>query len=199
MVRRPLTELNVILDRFKSALQRAEDEGLHLPNGATLATVGTDGLPSARVVLLKGVDERGFVFYTNKESRKARELRANPKASLCFWWPSLEQQVRVEGKVTDVEDADADAYWETRPRGSQIGAWASRQSEPLPSHDALVGEFERLEREYGGRIVPRPPFWSGFCLEPERIEFWTGREDRLHHRELYTRTERGWQKTLLSP
>lgn len=194
-----MTELTAIIDRFNSALQRAEDEGLLLPNGATLATVGSDGLPSSRVVLLKGADERGFVFYTNLESRKSRELRANPKASLCFWWPTLEQQIRVEGEVKPVEDAEADAYWETRPRGSQISAWASRQSEALSSHDDLVAEFERLQREYSGRRLPRPPFWSGFGLVPERIEFWTGREDRLHERELFTRTAGGWRKTLLSP
>ena len=194
-----MTDLTAIIDRFNSALRRAEDEGLHLPNGAALATVGPDGVPSSRVVLLKNADERGFVFYTNLESRKSHELRANPKASLCFWWPTLEQQVRVEGEVRPVEDADADAYWETRPRASQIGAWASRQSEPLSSHEDLVAEFERLEREYEGRTVPRPPFWSGFCLVPQRIEFWTGHEDRLHKRELYSRSDGGWQESLLSP
>jgi pyridoxamine 5'-phosphate oxidase len=194
-----MTELTAIIDRFKSSLRRAEDEGLHLPNGAALATVGADGQPSSRVVLLKGVDERGFVFYTNLESRKSLEMKGNPKASMCFWWPTLEQQVRVEGEVKRVEDEEADAYWETRPRGSQIGAWASRQSEPLSSHEDLVAEFERLEREYQGTNVPRPPFWSGFCLVPERIEFWTGQADRLHRRELYTRTATGWQQMLLSP
>jgi pyridoxamine 5'-phosphate oxidase len=163
-----MTELTAIIDRFKTALRRAEKEGLHLPNGATLATVGSDGAPSSRVVLLKDADERGFAFYTNMESRKSRELQENPKASLCFWWPSLVQQIRVEGEVKPVADAEADAYWETRP-------------------------------QYQGRVVPRPPFWSGFCLVPERIEFWTGHDDRLHNRELYTPSGGGWQKTLLSP
>ena len=194
-----MIELSEIIERFESALQRAEDEGLYLPNGASLATVGPGGAPSSRVVLLKGADEKGFVFYTNLESRKARELRENPKASLCFWWPSLEQQVRVEGEVQPVGDAQADAYWETRPRGSQIAAWASRQSDPLSSREELEGEFQRLEREYAGRVVPRPPFWSGFCLVPVRIEFWTGHENRLHERELYTRAKDGWRKTLLNP
>jgi len=194
-----MTDLTSLIERFKSALKRAEDAGLHLPNGGTLATVGPDGLPSSRVVLLKDVDEQGFAFFTNMESRKSRELRANPKASICFWWPSLEQQVRVEGEVEPVTDAEADAYWETRPRGSQIGAWASRQSEPLAARDDLVIEAERLQRDYSGRSVPRPPFWSGFRLVPERIEFWTGHEDRLHERELFTRTGRGWERTLLSP
>lgn len=194
-----MTELSSIIDRFESIMQRAADGGQHLPNGGTLATVGPDGLPSSRVVLLKGADQQGFAFYTNIESRKSRDLRANPKASLCFWWPALEQQVRVEGNVEPVSDVEADAYWETRPRGSQIGAWASRQSEPIESHNELVDEFERLEREYDGRTVPRPPFWSGYRLVPERIEFWSGQEDRLHRRELYTRTGTGWQKTLLSP
>jgi pyridoxamine 5'-phosphate oxidase len=194
-----MTDLTSLIERFKTALKRAEQAGLHLPNGGTLATVGPDGLPSTRVVLLKDADEQGFVFYTNLESRKSRELRANPKASVCFWWPPLEQQVRVEGEVEPVTDAEADAYWETRPRGSQIGAWASRQSETLASRDDLVGQFDHVQQEYSGRSLPRPPFWSGFRLVPGRIEFWTGHEDRLHERELFTRTGAGWEKTLLSP
>lgn len=194
-----MTELTALIERFNSTLQRAVDEGLYLPNGGTLATVGTDGRPSSRVVLLKDAGEEGFVFYTNLESRKSRELRHNPQASLCFWWPVLEEQVRIEGHVEPVDDAKADAYWKTRPRGSQIGAWASRQSEPLLSHGNLAVEFERLQLEYKGKSIPRPPFWSGFRLVPDRIEFWTGREDRLHLRELYTPTPTGWQKTLLSP
>jgi pyridoxamine 5'-phosphate oxidase len=194
-----MTDLTSLIERFKSALKRAEQAGLRLPNGGTLATVGPGGLPSSRVVLLKDADEQGFVFYTNLESRKSRELRANPSASICFWWPSLEQQVRVEGGVEPVTDAEADAYWETRARSSQIGAWASRQSEPLASRDDLVCHFDRVQQEYSGRSVPRPPHWSGFRLVPERIEFWTGHEDRLHERELFTRTGSSWEKTLLSP
>jgi pyridoxamine 5'-phosphate oxidase len=194
-----MTDPSGPIDRFNATLQRAVDEDLCLPNGATLSTVGPDSMPSSRVVLLKGADERGFAFYTNLESRKARELRANPKASLCFWWPTLEQQVRIEGTVTRIADGEADDYWETRPRGSQIGAWASHQSEPLSSREELTAEFERLEEEFAGKPVPRPPFWSGFRLVPIRIEFWTGREDRLHQRELYTRSAGGWEKTLLSP
>jgi pyridoxamine 5'-phosphate oxidase len=194
-----MTALKDLIARFKSGLEQAERTGLHLPNGGTLATVGPDGMPSGRVVLLKDVDERGFVFYTNLESRKARELAANPRASLCFWWPPLEQQVRIEGAVETVPGSEADGYWVTRPRGSQIGAWASRQSEPLASRADLVAEFERVRALYEGKPIPRPPFWSGYCLVPQRIEFWHGREDRLHERDLYTRTSKGWEKSFLSP
>lgn len=194
-----MIELLNPISRFNDALKRAEQTGLQLPNGATLATAGANGFPSSRVVLVKRADANGFVFYTNLDSRKSRELRDNPKASLCFWWPPLEQQVRVEGGVEPVAPADADAYWKTRPRGSQIAAWASRQSEPLRSRDELVGQFERIRRKYDGRPVPRPPFWSGFRLVPERIEFWSGHDDRLHERELFTKTGDGWQKTLLCP
>jgi pyridoxamine 5'-phosphate oxidase len=194
-----MTELTALIDRFNSSLRRASEAGLHLPNGGTLATVGADGRPSSRVVLLKEADEGGLVFYTNLSSRKSRELQDNPLASLCFWWPDLEEQVRVEGRVERVEDAKADAYWNTRPRASQISAWASRQSEPLASRDELVAECERIRQRYEGKAVPRPPFWSGLRLVPDRIEFWTGREDRLHVRELFTRTGGGWRKTLLNP
>jgi pyridoxamine 5'-phosphate oxidase len=194
-----MTALKDLIERFKSGLEEAERSGLHLPNGGTLATVGPDGMPSSRVVLLKDADERGFVFYTNLQSRKSRELESNPRASLCFWWPPLEQQVRIEGEVDPVPDAEADGYWNTRPRGSQLGAWASHQSEPLASRDDLVAEFERVCALYDGKSVPRPPFWSGYCLVPNRIEFWKGHEDRLHERDLYTRTSKGWEKTLLNP
>jgi len=196
---RTMTNLNEPIDRFKAALRRAKEAGLHLPNGASLATVGDDGRPSVRVVLLKAVDESGFVFYTNLGSRKAQELESNPRASLCFWWPPLEEQIRIEGSVGKVNDEDADAYWKSRARGSHLSAWASRQSEPLASHESLLESFAALEREYDGRDVPRPAFWSGFRLEPDRIEFWRGREDRLHERELFTREGKVWQKTLLNP
>jgi pyridoxamine 5'-phosphate oxidase len=194
-----MTTLRALIDRFDDAMRAAADAGLHLPNGCTLATVGPDERPSSRIVLLKEADERGFVFYTNLSSRKSRELESNPNASLCFWWPELEVQIRVEGTAERVGDDEADGYWKTRPRGSQFGAWASRQSEPLASHRALEDELRAREREYEGKPVPRPPFWSGFRLVPDRIEFWHGREDRLHERELFTRTDEGWGKQLLNP
>ncbi len=192
-------ELRNLIERFNRAMGRAEEAGLHLPNGMTLATVGSDGRPSSRVVLLKGADERGFSFYTNIDSRKARELRDDPRASICIWWPALEEQVRVDGSVEPVGDEEADAYWATRPRGSQLGAWASRQSEPLSSHEDLRARFEKLQDDFAGRTIPRPEFWSGYRLVPDRIEFWKGRDDRLNERELFTRTADGWEMTLLNP
>jgi pyridoxamine 5'-phosphate oxidase len=192
-------KLRELIERFNRAMGRAEEAGLHLPNGMTLATVGADGRPSSRVVLLKGADERGFSFYTNIDSRKARELRDDPRASICIWWPALEEQVRVDGSVEPVGDEEADAYWATRPRGSQLGAWASRQSEPLSSHEDLRARFEKLQDDFDGRTIPRPEFWSGYRLVPDRIEFWKGRDDRLNERELFTRTADGWEMTLLNP
>ena len=192
-------ELRELIERFNRAMGRAEEAGLHLPNGITLATVGADGRPSSRIVLLKGADERGFSFYTNIDSRKARELRDDPRASICIWWPTLEEQVRVDGSVEPVGDEEADAYWATRPRGSQLGAWASRQSEPLSSHEDLRARFEKLQDDFDGRTIPRPEFWSGYRLVPDRIEFWKGRDDRLNERELFIRTADGWEMTLLNP
>jgi pyridoxamine 5'-phosphate oxidase len=194
-----MTDTKQLIDRFKESMRRATDAGLHMPNGCTLATVGPDGVPAARVVLLKDVDERGFVFYTNLESRKARDLSTNPHASLCFWWPQLEEQIRVDGTVVQTDDGEADDYWDTRPRDSQIGALASRQSEPLSSYKELRARFETLERKYDGKRIPRPSYWSGYRLAPQRVEFWSGRPDRLHLRELYERSGEGWRKQLLNP
>jgi pyridoxamine 5'-phosphate oxidase len=189
------------IDRF---VKLYEEAALAYPieyNAMTLSTAGVDGRPSCRVVLLKGVDESGFVFYTNLESRKGLELARNPWAALCFWWPRLEQQVRVEGRATRVSDEEANAYFATRPRGSQIGAWASRQSEILPSRELLELRAAELEREYHGREVPRPPHWSGIRVVPDRIEFWRNRPNRLHDRELYRReSESGpWIVERLNP
>ena len=157
------------------------------PNAMVLSTVGADGRPSSRVVLLKGFDHHGFVFYGNLESRKFRELQANPWAALNFLWKPLEKQVRIEGRATQVPDAEADAYFATRPRGSQIGAWASRQSEPLVSREELEARVREVEARYAGRDVPRPPYWSGFRLEPDRIEFWKSGPFRLHDRFVFRR------------
>ena len=159
-------KLKELIERFNAAMRRAEEAGLHLPEGMTLSTAGTDGRPSSRVVLLKGADERGFVFYTGTRSRKARELRDNPLASLCIWWPALEEQVRIEGPVEPVGDDEADAYWATRPRGSQLGAWASRQSERLGSFAELRARFEKLQDDFDGRAIPRLESWSGYRLVP---------------------------------
>lgn len=171
------------------------------PNAMVLSTVGPEGRPSSRVVLLKGFDAEGFVFYGNLESRKFRELRAHPWAALNFHWKPLGKQVRIEGGVTQVADQEADAYFATRARGSQIGAWASRQSEPLPSRAALEAAVRDVEARYAGSNVPRPPFWSGFRLDPDRIEFWKAGEFRLHDRQVFRRTSKGapWTVERLYP
>jgi len=171
------------------------------PNAMVLSTVGLDGRPSSRVVLLKGFDAEGFVFYGNLESRKFRELRANPWAALSFHWKPLERQVRIEGRVAQVTDQEADVYFATRPRGSQIGAWASRQSELLPSRAALEAAVKEVEARYAGREVPRPPHWSGYRLDPDRIEFWKAGQFRLHDREVFRRTSRNapWTVEHLYP
>ena len=164
-----------------------------------LATADASGAPSVRMVLLKAVDGAGFVFFTNYESRKAAELAVNPRAALCFNWPTLGVQVRVEGGVERVADPESEAYFATRGRESQLGAWASRQSRPLASPEALRAEFERAKVRFDGQTVPRPPVWGGFRVRPQRIEFWQSGEHRLHDRVLYTRQGEGWKIERLFP
>ena len=188
--------------RFRGLLAEAQNVDRKLlpePTAFALGTVGTDGRPSVRMLLLKGVEDGGFVFYTNLESRKGRELRGRPAAAMCFHWQPLEVQVRVEGDVTPVAAEVADAYFASRARGSQLGAWASIQSRPMAS----VGELERrvaeFERRFEGGPVPRPPHWSGFLLTPQRIEFWKNRVSRLHERHLYERDGGSWRIATLFP
>jgi pyridoxamine 5'-phosphate oxidase len=190
----PIQRFLALLERAKAAPQIPE------PTGMTLATVGPDGRPSARVVLLKGADEDGLVFYTNLESRKGREALARPVA-LVFWWPPLESQVRFEGPAERVSDQEAEAYFATRPRGSQLGAWASAQSKPLASRSELEAKLAELTEKFEGMPVPRPPYWSGIRVRPLAVEFWRNRPDRLHERELYTRERQGapWSVQLLNP
>ena len=165
----------------------------------TLATATPDGRPSARVVLLKGFDERGFVFYTNYEGRKGEELEENPYCALVFYWAELERQVRVEGRVSRVPKRESDEYFGSRPRGSRLGAWASEQSRPVGGREVLEERLRVLEAEYEAREVPRPPFWGGYRVEPEVIEFWQGRENRLHDRLVYRRSGGGWGRERLQP
>ena len=165
----------------------------------TLATATREGQPSARVVLLKGLDRRGFVFYTNLESRKSEELFANPHAALCFLWKSLNRQVRVEGPVEQVGDDEADVYFASRPRDSQIGAWASDQSRPLESRALLERRVEEFSRRFDEGKVPRPTYWSGFRVVPQRVEFWEEQPSRLHDRMLFIREGEGWRRERLFP
>lgn len=170
------------------------------PTAMVLATVGEDGQPSARVVLLKGCDERGFVFYTNYESRKGQELARHPKAALTFFWPVLDRQVRIEGAVEKTERAESEAYFRSRPPASRLGAWASRQSAVLPSREALEEAVREATERFADGDIPLPDFWGGYLLRPAAIEFWQGRESRLHDRFRYERQPgRGWTISRLSP
>ena len=187
------------IEQFREWFDQALGADLYEPNAMTLATATPDGRPSARIVLLKGFDDLGFVFYTNYESRKGREMEDNPRAALVFHWNELERQVRVEGIVSRVSADESDAYYASRPRGSRLGAWASEQSRVSDGRETLERRLEELEAEYGEGEVPRPPYWGGYRVEPEAVEFWQGRENRLHDRLLYRRERGGWRIERLQP
>jgi pyridoxamine 5'-phosphate oxidase len=187
------------IDLFEHWFEAAQESGILLPDAMTLATATPDGVPSARMVLLKQVDERGFVFFTNYGSPKARELDANPNAALCFHWAVLQRQVRVAGPIERISEDESATYFATRRRGSQLGAWASRQSEPLPSRADLEGRVRAIDEEFADGDIPLPPFWGGYRLVPLRIEFWQGRANRLHDRLRFLRDGSVWTAQRLYP
>lgn len=186
------------IERYVRAAARAQAQGIDT-TPAALATADGGGRPAVRIVLIRHVDERGFVFHTNYNSRKAADLRENPHAALCIFWPSLEEQIRIEGATERISEAESDAYFAGRPRGSQIGAWASDQSAQLASADVLLSRTHEVEQRFEGQPVPRPPHWGGIRVVPERIEFWYGRPNRLHDRVLYVRGGSRWQMSRLYP
>jgi pyridoxamine 5'-phosphate oxidase len=187
------------LRRFESWFREAHEAGVDVPEAMVLATATSEGRPSARFVLLKDADERGFAFYTGYGSRKADELAENPCAALVFYWRPLGKQVRVEGTVERVPEDESAAYFATRPRGSQLAAWASAQSRPLASREELERRYAELEREHDGRDVPLPPHWGGYRLTPDAYEFWVHHDNRLHERERFTREDGDWKVELLGP
>ena len=186
-------------EHCRQLLDRAKQTDLREPWAVSLATVGADGRPSVRVVLLRNLDERGLVFYTNLKSRKAQQLAENPRASLCFYWDELREQLRIDGPVALIAEAESDQYWRGRPRDSQIGAWASRQSAALEDRATLEQRVADYEARFAEQDVPRPDFWQGFRLTPQRIEFWTARPARLHDRLIYQQEPGGWTSFRVYP
>ena len=195
------TELSpAALQQFRTWFEEARVSEIDDPDAACVATVGQDGAPSARMVLIRKVDERGFVFFTNYESRKGQEILGNPKAAICYHWKSLHRQVRVEGYVEQTSEEEADAYYNSRARESRIGAWASKQSRPLPARQELLDRIEAYRTEFESlENPPRPPHWSGFRVIPDRIEFWIQTDFRLHERHVYYLENGEWKETLLYP
>lgn len=189
----PIAQFAVWFEEARSS------SGMSYPNATCLSTIGDDGFPDGRIVLLRGFDEEGFVFYTNLESEKGTSLLKCPKAAMNFYWDELQRQVRVQGSVSQVSNEEADAYFSSRPRNSQLGAWASRQSRVLQSREELERRLAQFEEKFSGGLVPRPPHWSGFRLSPKKIEFWQEREFRLHDRFVFRKQAAGWQAERLSP
>ena len=194
-----MSKLQEALDRFDTLFRRAATCDLNEPSAMTVATVDAHGRPSARVVLVKGYDTSGFVFYTNTLSRKGRELAANPLVAMCLFWDPLMEQVRIEGHVSAVTDTEADAYWAGRHPASQIGAWASDQSESLESREMLESRVAEFAERFGGGPIPRPPHWTGYRVAPDRIEFWRSLPNRLHERTCYSLEDGEWRVSLLHP
>jgi pyridoxamine 5'-phosphate oxidase len=191
--------LNDPIAQFRRWFDEAADAGVPLPNAMGLATADADGRPSVRHVLLRGVDERGFTFFTNQESRKGRQLAENPHAALVFLWKELDRQVEIDGRVEPTTDEESDAYFADRPRGAQLGAWASPQSAVIAGRDELMRGVSETEARFAGGNVTRPPLWGGYRVVPARIEFWQGHEHRLHDRFVYSRSDAGWRIDRLAP
>ena len=189
------------IDLFEEWFKEAKKSEINDPNALALATVGKNGIPSARMVLLKDFNMNGFIFYTNLNSQKSSEIKSNPNASMCFHWKSLLRQVRITGKLTNVSDIDADNYYNSRSYGSRIGAWASNQSSIIKSRDELLKSIENFKKKYPNeKDIPRPKYWSGWILNPHEIEFWLDGKDRIHERLRYTKiNDKQWEKNLLSP
>ncbi|MGB5443967.1 MAG: pyridoxamine 5'-phosphate oxidase [Psychromonas sp.] len=194
-----LQTTNDPIEFFNSWLKQAEDTGIILPESMSVSTCTPAGRPSSRMVLLKEVDHKGFVFFTNYGSRKAEELEANPYAALLFHWNILQRQVRIEGRIERISQEESNAYFQTRGRGSRIGAWASHQSQELDDRETLVQKVKYYEQKFAGKEVPLPEFWGGYRVIPESIEFWQGKADRLHDRFVYQPTKKGWTIKRLNP
>ena len=184
---------------FDSWFKEAVNSGINEPSAMALSTVGTDGYPQSRIVLLKGYSEEGFSFFTNYESQKGQALAVNPKASLLFFWPELQRQIRITGDVTKTSKEESDAYFQSRPRGSRLGAWTSAQSQVIPSRDLLEERYTDFDRKYSAGDIPKPPYWGGYRLKPLTFEFWHGRESRLHDRIYFRQEDTSWKAARLAP